>query len=112
MPGGYDPGKRFIKVCRNPLKLIISYEDGNGLYILTDENKVYGRVLDLKSLTLFDAKYLLAILKYNPIWHKYTGGQEILQELLSNIKYIWDTPPKPNGPNRPRDFKIDEFTNG
>jgi hypothetical protein len=62
MPNGYDPSKRFKKVCRNPLELIISYDDGNGQYILTDKNKVYGRVLDMKNLTLFDTKYVLAII--------------------------------------------------
>lgn len=109
MPNGYDPSKRFKKVCRNPLELIISYDDGNGQYILTDKNKVYGRVLDMKNLTLFDTKYVLAILKYNPIWHKYTGSQQLLPDLLKDIKYIWDVPPKPDGPNKPRDFKIDDY---
>lgn len=105
----YDPNKRLRRVCRNPLKLIIGYEDGYNRYILIDETKTFGRVLDMNVSTIYDTKYLAAIFKFNPKWKKYTGSQEELREMLLKIKYIWDTPSLEKKSNAPREFNIYDY---
>jgi hypothetical protein len=93
MSKNYNPRKRLQQIwnkCKNPFNLIISYEDDSGRYILTDSSRTFGRILDPKNSTIYCSTYVLNIFKNTTRWHKYTGNQDLLYELIKDIKQIWD----------------------
>lgn len=102
----YDPRKKLFKVweiCKNPLKMKIAYEDRTGRYILSDPTGYYGRIIDVNEGIIYTPIYVINILKFNPPWHKYTGEQDKLKDLLSKMKTIWYT--DKDG----KDFDISEY---
>jgi hypothetical protein len=92
MAKSYDPRKKLRQIwnkCSNPLTLIISYEDNEGRYILTDDTKTFGRIIDPKGGVIYCSTYVLNIFKNTSKWYKYSGSQDILLDILGNVTKIW-----------------------
>lgn len=102
----YDPRKnmyRIWNICSNPLKLTITHENNSGRYVLTDNTRLYGRIMDINEETIYAATYILNVLKFGGPWHKYIGEQEKKKELLLKVKTIWYTD------KDSKDFNIAEY---
>lgn len=92
MTKSYDPRKKLRQIwskCNNPLKLVISYEDNDGRYILTDSTRTFGRIVDPKNGVIYCSTYVLNIFKNTAKWYRYSGNQDILPDVLKNVTKIW-----------------------
>lgn len=104
----YDPNKKMRKIwklCENPLSLTILMEKDNGRYLLADQSKLYGRIMDINEGAIYAPTYVYYITMFDPtpVWKKYEGSQDKITELLESIGIIWYTD------KESKDFKIEDY---